>query len=181
MPEIEIRPAKEEDIPSLTKIDHHYKSDHVWQMDFQNSCSDGQISIKFRQVRLPRSNIVEYPKPPKSLLDDWADRSGILVATYNKKIVGYISFILNYVPQTTWISDLAVDDFYRRKGIGTALVLAALEWAKQMKTRNLVLEMQLKNYPAIQLAQKLGFDFNGFCNFYYTNHDIGLFFRKSVY
>ena len=181
MPEIEIRPANKDDIPTLIEIDHHYKSDYVWQMDFQNSSSDGQTSIKFRQVRLPRSILMDYPKSPLDLLEDWADRSGILVATYNKKIVGYISFILNNIPQTTWVSDLAVDDFYRRKGIGTALILAALDWAKQMETENLVLEMQPKNYPAIQLAQKLGFDFNGFSNFYYTNHDIGLFFRKSVY
>jgi hypothetical protein len=33
MPEIEVRPAIEADIPTLVKIDHSYTSDHVWQMD----------------------------------------------------------------------------------------------------------------------------------------------------
>ena len=48
------------------------------------------------------------------------------------------------------------------------------------ETRRLVLEMQHKNHAAIQLAKKLGFDFCGYNDRYYANHDIGLFFAKSL-
>jgi ribosomal protein S18 acetylase RimI-like enzyme len=44
----------------------------------------------------------------------------------------------------------------------------------------MVLEMQPKNYPAIQLAQKLGFDFCGYNDRYYANRDIALFFAKGL-
>jgi RimJ/RimL family protein N-acetyltransferase len=40
--------------------------------------------------------------------------------------------------------------------------------------------MQPKNYPAIQLALKLGFELCGFNDRYYANHEIGIFFAKSL-
>lgn len=181
MPEIKIRPANEEDIKNLVEIDHHYESNHVWQMEFQNSRENEQISVHFRLVQLPRSIKVEYPRSPKMLIEDWSLRSGILVASYQEKIVGYISLMLNKAPQSTWVTDLAVAEMYRRQGIGSTLILAAIDWANEMETQKLVLEMQPKNYPAIQMAQKLGFDFNGFSNRYYSNHEIGLFFLKALY
>jgi ribosomal protein S18 acetylase RimI-like enzyme len=75
---------------------------------------------------------------------------------------------------------LAVLRRFQRNGIGSTLVLAAQEWAFQNQTRRIVLEMQHKNYAAIQLAKKLGFDFCGYNDRYYANHDIGLFFAKSL-
>jgi ribosomal protein S18 acetylase RimI-like enzyme len=180
MPEIEIRPTLAEDIPFLIKIDHNYISDHVWQIELENTSREIKALMNFRQVRLPRPTKVEYPKSPKALLEDWDSRSDILVARYQQKCVGYISLSLEKLPNTTWVTDLVVDEFFRRKGIGTALVLSALDWAYQFETSSLVLEMQPKNFPAIQFAIKLGFELNGFYNNYYANNDIGLFFRKAL-
>jgi ribosomal protein S18 acetylase RimI-like enzyme len=181
MPEIEIRPASEKDIESLVEIDHHYFSDHVWQIEFQNSYENEQISVNFRQVHLPRLIKVDYPRPRKFLQESWSESSGILAASYNEQVVGYIRLLLNKASNTTWVSDLAVAEMYRRQGIGSTLVLAAIDWANQMETHNLVLEMQPKNYPAIQMAKKLGFEFSGFSNRYYANHETGLFFCKALY
>jgi tRNA threonylcarbamoyladenosine biosynthesis protein TsaB len=68
----------------------------------------------------------------------------------------------------------------RRQGIGTGLLLAGMEWAKQHSLDRLVVEMQPKNYPALCMMQKLGFLFCGYQDPYYTNRDIALFFAKSV-
>jgi ribosomal protein S18 acetylase RimI-like enzyme len=68
----------------------------------------------------------------------------------------------------------------RRQGIGTGLLLAGMEWTKQHGLDRLVIEMQPKNYPALCMAQKLGFGFCGYQDPYYTNHDIALFFSKPV-
>ena len=68
----------------------------------------------------------------------------------------------------------------RRQGIGSALLLAAEEWGSTHDCRRLVLEMQPKNYPAIQMAQKLGFDFCGYNDRYFAKHDIALFFAKAL-
>jgi len=179
MPEIEIRPAQAEDIPYLVQIDHDFVSDYVWQMDIQHS-DEGQISVQFRQVRLPRSVKVEYPRFYHSLQVDWEQRDGLLVALHHGEVVGYISLALNNVPLTTSVTDLAVVHKMRHQGIATALILSAGEWARQHACSRLVLEIQPKNYPAIRLAKKLSFDFCGFNDRYYPNLDIALFFAKSL-
>lgn len=178
MPEIQIRPAIPSDIPSLVALDHNYTSDNVWQMEIQ--VEESQVEVSFREIRLPRSVRVEYPRPAASLVEDWSGRSGLLVALLNEEPVGYISLNLNIAPVTAWATDLVVLRRLRRQGIGSALVLAGQDWGLQHDSRRLVLEMQPKNYPAIHLAQKLGFDFCGYNDRYYANHDIGLFFAKSV-
>lgn len=185
MPQIEIRPAIASDIPALMALDSHYISDHVWQMEFRQASEDGQVgepfhTISFHQVRLPRSVRVEYPRSPRLLGMDWTQRSGLLVALLKGQPIGYVSLMLNIAPFTTWATDLVVERRLRRQGIGTALLLAALEWAMNMDTRNLILEMQPKNYPAIQLAMKLGFDLCGCNDRYYANHEIAIFFGKSL-
>ena len=41
-------------------------------------------------------------------------------------------------------------------------------------------EMQSKNYPGISMANKLGYEFCGYSDRYYTNQDIALFFAKRI-
>jgi ribosomal protein S18 acetylase RimI-like enzyme len=178
MPEIEIRPAGPADIPHLMAIDHDYSSDFVWQMELQGE--EGQVGVSFRQVRLPRSVRVEYPRSPGRLAEDWNQRPGLLVALLEGQIIAYISLMLHIAPVTTWVTDLAVVRRLRRQGVGSALVLAAQEWARQHQTYRIILEVQPKNHPAIRMAQKLGFDFCGYNDRYFANQDIALFFGKSV-
>lgn len=179
MPEIEIRPAIESDIPHLTKIDHSYRSEYVWQMN--PHFESGQIGAIFREVRMPRLVQVDYPRSAQALAANWQGRSGNLVALLKGVPVGYASLIRERFPFTAWMTDLVVDPNHRRQGIGTALVLAALDWvAARPEDHRLVLEMQPKNHPAICLAQKLGFDFCGYIDHYYTNRDIAILFTKWI-
>ena len=179
MPEIQIRPAVAEDISKLVELDHDYVSDYVWQMDIHQT-EDEQIDVNFRQVHLPRSIKVDYPRSPASLSEDWSKRSGLLVAELQGEVIGYISLMLDIAPLTTWVTDLAVMRRYRRQGVGSALLIAAQEWGRKHRTNRLVLEMQPKNYPAISQARKLGFSFCGYHDRYYPNHDIAIFFEKAL-
>jgi ribosomal protein S18 acetylase RimI-like enzyme len=179
MPEIEIRYAVVEDIPKLIGLEHSYTSDYVWQMEVQYP-EEGQIEVAFRQVRLPRSMKVEYPRSVQALAEEWTNRSGLLVATLAGEVVGYVGLMLEMAPQTTWVTDLVVSHNLRRKGIGRALVLAGMSWGVEHQSYRLILEIQPKNYPAICLAKKLGFEFSGYNDRYYPNHDIALFFSKIL-
>jgi len=177
MPAIEIRPAVELDIPVLIKLEHNYTTDHVWQMDFDRE--NGEIGVRFRELRLPRPVQVEYPRSYRSLVNDWTQRSGILVARHEDKTIGYASLKKNASPNATWMTDLVVSKPLRRKGIGSALVLAAEEWVLlQTTNKKLVLELQPKNYPAITLTQKLGYDFSGYDDHHFANKDVAIFFSK---
>ncbi|MBN1145897.1 MAG: GNAT family N-acetyltransferase [Anaerolineales bacterium] len=180
MPEIHIRPAIATDIPTLVALEHHYSSDYVWQMEFQHEREQGQIMVNFRQVRLPRPVRVDYPRSPRALAAEWEHCSEILVALMEEEPVGYVSLALDRIPAAAWASDLVVARRLRRQGIGSALLLAASEWARQMERHNLILEMQPKNYPAIQMALKMGFEFCGYNDRYYAKHQIGIFFGKSL-
>lgn len=178
MPEIQIRPAVVEDIPTLIDLDHSYVSDHVWQMEIRQEEKD--VSIAFRQMQLPRSVRVDYPRAPAALAKNWEQRSALLVAELQGELIGYISMMQEIAPLSTWVTDLMVMRRLRRQGVGSALILASQQWARHKGSRRLVLEMQPKNYPAICMAQKLGFDLCGYNDRYYPNHDIALFFAKSL-
>lgn len=180
MPEIQVRPAIEADIPLLVVIEHHYRSDHVWQMDTSQDRAAGQISTNFRRVRLPRSVPVEYPRSPRILTTDWNQRSCLLVALLEDSAIAYISLDDKRSPSTTWITDLVVASRLRRRGIGSALLLSAQQWAMEIGNRQIILEMQPKNHPAIQLAYKLGYEFCGYNDRYYDKRGAGIFFSKTL-
>lgn len=178
MPEIEIRPALSADIPYLVAIEHSYKSNYVWQMDFNSE--DGQVAVQFREIRLPRAVRVEYPREPQALAVDWMRRAAVLTALHEGRPVGYVSLSEAISPTTAWVTDLAVHPDLRRQGIATGLLLAAGEWATAHNDRRIILEMQSKNIPAVRLAQKLGYEFCGYNDHYYTNQDIALFFAQFL-
>jgi GNAT superfamily N-acetyltransferase len=184
MPEIEIRPPTAADIPKLVEMDHDYVSDHVWQMEVQQDSgpkpTDLRVEIIFRQLKLPRSMRVAYPRPNSELSNDWKDRSCLLVAALQSEVVGYTSMMLTIAPKTNWMTDLVVVRRLRRQGIGSALVLAGQDWARHRRCDRIVMEMQPKNYPAICMAQKLGYDLCGYNDYYFPNHDIALFFSKIL-
>jgi ribosomal protein S18 acetylase RimI-like enzyme len=180
MPQIEIRPAVSSDIPALTALDHRYTTEYVWQMELNQDRELGEVAVNFRQMRLPRSVRVDYPRQPLRPEDGWTQSSGLLVGQLEEKSIGYVGLSLNRMPGAAWITDLVVDRAHRRQGIGASLVLAGVEWAVQMGRYGLVLEMQPKNYPAIQLASKLGFEFCGYNDAYYPNREIGIFFYKAL-
>ena len=180
MPEIEVRPAIETDIPILKDLDHHYTSDHVWQMEFINDRELGQIKINFRQVRLPRAVKVGYPRSPSGLNEDWASHSDLLVALHDGTPIGYASLITDKTTNTAWITDMAVEPRLRRKGIGSALLLAAQDWAYHTDSDRLVFETGLKNHPAIKMALKLGFEFCGYKDHYFPNQETGIFFSRAI-
>ena len=178
MPEIEIRPATAEDLPVLAVLDHHCETEYVWQMERQ--FDEGQMSISFRQVRLPRSIDLEYPRPPDLLQQERFNRLTLLVAVMGGRLVGYVRLKDDVIPGAAWVSDLVVDTLARRKGIGTALALAGQQWAIQHSLRRTVLEMSSKNHPATALATKLGYEFSGYNDHFYLSQNIAIFFAQFL-
>ena len=164
------------DVNVCYQMDRSYVTDYVWQMDIASE--DNQISVSFREIRLPRSMRVIYPRTPDALADEWSNRTGILVAEMDEEVVGYVSLMEGIAPLSIWIIDLVVMRRLRRHGVGQALLIAAQSWATEKSYRRLIIEMQSKNYPAISLVGKLGYEFCGYSDKYYENQDIALFFSK---
>jgi RimJ/RimL family protein N-acetyltransferase len=177
MPEIEIRPAVATDIKTLISLDHASESDYVWQLDVHRNT--GEVDIQLREVRLPRTVSVHYPRPTQTFVDDW-NKTSTLVALSSNQLVGYLRMTDQLVPGTVWITDLVIGKNFRRKGIATALIIATHQWALQRNSHRSVIEMPSKNNAAIKLAQKLGYEFCGYNDQYYVSRDVAVFFGRLI-
>lgn len=178
MPVFEVRPAIATDILRLSGLDHSCQSDYVWQLDFRQDT--GQVNASFREVRLPRSVDVLYPRDPSSLADEWLKRDVTLVATRENAVVGYLCAKEEHTSAVAWVTDLVVGREWRRKGAASALVMAIQAWASERSVRRLILEIQSKNEAGIRLAQKLGYEFCGYNDQYYSTQDVALFFGRTI-
>ncbi len=178
MTSFEIRTANANDIPRLIALDHSCLSDYVWQLELRRE--SGQVTATFREVRLPRSVAVKYPRKPVALAEDWAHRDLVLLAARDGVPIGYLCARMESAAAATWVTDLAVAPEQRRKGAASALLTATQAWALERGVRRLILEMQSKNQAYIRLAQKFGFDFCGYNDQYYPTQDVALFFGRTV-
>jgi GNAT superfamily N-acetyltransferase len=178
VPSFEIRPASASDILRLMALDHSSVSDYVWQLELRRE--PGQVSASFREVRLPRSIEVKYPRIPSSLADEWTHRDVVLVAVNEGVPVGYMCAIVEQASAIAWVTDVVVAPLERRKGAASALLTAMQTWAAQRSTRRLILEMQSKNQAYIRLAQKFGYEFCGYNDQYYPTQDVALFFGRAI-
>lgn len=174
-----VRQLKSDDeLKVCLALDLGFVTDHVWQMDVREESDD--MSIRFRVVRLPREMRVEYPRDEVELQRSWRTRDCFLVAEADGVVLGFVNLRVDADGTRGWIRDLVVSEPFRRRHIGSALLEQALRWAAMHQIRQLTLEMQTKNYPAIQFARARGFAFCGFNDRYYANQDIALFFDRHL-
>lgn len=178
MAEILVRQAVSPDIELLSKFDHTVKTECVWQMT--QSVDMGNIVTSFTENHLPREMRLTYPRSPDSLVERWKNYSSVLIACINNAPVGYITFTATFAADIVWIKDLVVDELWRRKAVATSLIQAANSWGTTRHFVKMTIEMSSKNYPAISLARKCGFDFAGFDDNYFNNNDIALFFSRFI-
>ena len=177
MPEIEIRPFHQADLPDLMTIQLDYLSSRVWQ--FNRAAGDGDVGGVFREARLPREARIEYPRTVREIFSGHG-QDVYLAALLDGAAVGYLRLSDQVAPRTVWAKDLAVRADLRRRGIGAALLLAGLDWTAEGGFHRMVVEMQSKNAPAVALVRKLGFEFCGYHDQFYSNQDIALFFTRPV-
>jgi GNAT superfamily N-acetyltransferase len=174
----EIRSANASDILRLMALDHSSVSDYVWQLELRRE--PGQINASFREVRLPRSIEVKYPRNPSSLADEWAHRDVVMVALEEGIPIGYMCAIVEQASAIAWVTDVVVALTRRRNGAASALLTATQAWASDRGVRRLILEMQSKNQAYIRLAQKFGYEFCGYNDQYYPTQDVALFFGRVI-
>jgi ribosomal protein S18 acetylase RimI-like enzyme len=176
---MQIYPAELADINFFCQMNMSYTTDYVWQM---RTRGDGRtIEIHFDTVRLPRAMRVDYPRSPDELIEHWQIEACFLtIRNIRDEPVGFIDALPQSWQDILWISNLVIDQQYRRQGFGTMLLEAANRWALANNLSRLMLEIQTKNHPAISFAQKNGFQFCGYNERYYPNGDIALFFLRTT-
>lgn len=179
MPEIEIRSANLNEIERLTALEHGYYTDYAWQMNLERSFEKAHVD--FQRVRLPRRIFVPYPRNREEIVSDLDQVEQFLVAKLNNLPVGYIKVKGEKEAKVAHITDLVVSAASRRQGIASGLLLAVMDIIVKRDYRNLLLEMQSKNDPAISMATKLGFNFCGYRDHYFPNQELALFYSRFVH
>jgi RimJ/RimL family protein N-acetyltransferase len=90
--------------------------------------------------------------------------AAVFVAEDDGAIVGRLSIARDQHPASRHVADLGlmVAISHRRRGIGTRLLEAALEWARESDVRKLELHVFPHNDAAIKLYEKFGFVQEGY-------------------
>ena len=95
--------------------------------------------------------------------------AAVLVADDEGEIVGRLSVARDRHPACGHVADLGlmVAATHRRRGIGRALLEAAVEWAREAGVRKLELHVFPHNEPAIGLYEEFGFEREGYRKAHY--------------
>lgn len=99
--------------------------------------------------------------------------AAVLVAEADGDVVGRLSVARDDHPASKHVADLGlmVDPGYRRRGIGAALLAAAVEWAGDVGIRKLELHVFPWNEAAIALYEAFGFVREGYRKAHYRQGD----------
>ena len=92
-----------------------------------------------------------------------------LAAEHDGKLVGYVSGEI--AADEIELGNVAVDENYRRQGVGTALLRAFIMRAKQRAVKRIFLLVSAENSAAISLYGAVGFSQTGRRRGYYGNSD----------
>lgn len=102
------------------------------------------------------------------------------VAEYGERVVGFVC--MYHVLDEAHITNIAVDNVFQNRHIGSRLLLTAIDIAKIKGTKQVTLEVRKSNTRAQHLYIKFGFRMKGLRKGYYTdnNEDALIFWTGDV-
>lgn len=147
---IEIRPVRGEDHAAIAAINGSF----LVTDELELSLCGGVLGYSVRPVT-PYRKI--YPDGDNL----FSVESQALIALIGGEIAGVMRLSENW-NRFALIEDLHVDAGCRRRGVGAALIGAAVDWAKARGLPGVMLETQNNNVAACRLYQSQGFVLAGF-------------------
>jgi putative acetyltransferase len=99
----------------------------------------------------------------RSLADSWSDERARFVALAWGEVIGIITIERMQHPVNRHVATLgmAVEASWRGKGLGSALMAAAMRWARRAGMEKVTLEVYPDNEAGIALYRKFGFHEEG--------------------
>jgi streptothricin acetyltransferase len=94
----------------------------------------------------------------------------IFLAYSDGKLAGQIDLI-KWWNGYAYVNAFAVNQEYRRHGVGKALLQEAVEWARKNQFPGVMLETQNNNMAACALYKKCGFELSGFDKYLFKGLD----------
>jgi RimJ/RimL family protein N-acetyltransferase len=176
---MEIRPVKIEDLAGLQEIDGTVESTRYLHVDYADETGDEGVTFAFRlQERPVRQKLIESNRLSddaaftlKSVVTGAEEGTAIMIE-HDDEPVAMLLARADPAAGTVRIVDLRVDYDYRRQGMGTALVYALIQQAREQELRAVAAETLSNNQPAGALLAKCGFQLSGVDTRRRTNHDV---------
>lgn len=103
--------------------------------------------------------------------------SKCLVMQIDSVVIGYVVYSIIY--ERAEIIDIVIDPLYRNKSYGYKLLLSCIEDIRLNNCKNITLEVNSNNKPAICLYKKLGFKIEAVREKYYGIND-GYLMKKDL-
>ena len=100
-----------------------------------------------------------------------------LKAVENDEMIGFIGGDPRPSKAVAWVTTIAVDPRYQRRGIGRMLLLACEE---QIKLPRMRLSVRMSNHNAISLYEKEGYHMVDVWKRYYSDHEDALVMEKML-
>ena len=152
-----VRLANQEDLAKITALGLHLLSSHISYDEeyFQLEDNSPQFYSDWARLHINSSNQFIFV----------SENDGETEKTITGFISGYIKILFPWfkIKQVGHISFLAVDEKWRRQGVGRHLELKACEWFKNRGLTYVELYTNEKNYPGISAWQSYGYKpFNRF-------------------
>ncbi len=135
------------------------------------------INIEKKNFSEPVKHTRETHDFPDKLYEDYWENAFAWGVIVNDKLVAAIETDQEIWSNRLRITELWVDELYRRKGIGHALIEIAKEQARRERRRAVILETQSCNVNAIDFYRHEGFTLIGMDSCCYKNNDLN---RKEV-
>ena len=167
------------DLPGLQEIDGTVESSRYLHLDYAAAADEEQVTHAWRLEERPaRQKLIESNRLDddavftlKSIVSG-AEEGIALLIEHDDQPLAMLLARPDPAAGTVRIVDLRVDYDYRRQGMGTALVFALIQQARQQEVRAVAAETLSNNQPAGALLAKCGFELSGVDTRRRSNHDL---------
>jgi ribosomal-protein-alanine N-acetyltransferase len=169
-----IRPMEKADLTRVNEIDREAFPTQWpppnYRQELQNRLAHYLVAIDDTKTT------VEAEAKKSSRLAAWlrpwrkasASREATLSPKIRQYIVGFTGIWL--MVDEAHITNIAVAEEYRRRGIGELLLIATIDLARKLKAKNMTLEARVSNIAAQNLYSKYGFMKMGIRRGYYLDN-----------
>ena len=152
----------------------HYISHNYYDVEIKRSGDNFNVSFVKKPFDTP---FVHEPNDTDRLYQPWWDDVKAWGIAENGRLIAVIETAAEEWSNRLRVTELWIDEAYRRQGIGTALMDIAVKRAQEEKRRAVMLETQSRNEDAIAFYLAYGFTLIGFNACEYQNNDLD---RKEV-
>ena len=166
-----------DDRAALLALDTSFSSDRIFRLER----TDNGVTL---------DEVAAVPPIHKSYsladaVDVIAGHDWVQIAEHGERIVGVASMTIEAWNRRAVLQHLYVTREVRRVGVGSALVTAAVETARNRNARCVWVETQTINYAAVRFYRSMGFAWCGFDTSLYDPMDAGvdevaLFFSRDL-